>query len=325
MMRKTLQTQRTRGSHGLIGRQTGLRYQMHVLSAVAPRETTVLVCGESGTGKELLAREIHARSKRSAGPFVPVDCTTVTGSLFESQLFGHVKGAFTGASTDTLGLIRSADGGTLFLDEVGELRPELQGKLLRVLQDRLVLPVGGVQPFPADIRVIAATNCSLEAMVHQGAFREDLYYRLAVVCLQLPPLRQRPEDIGPLAYHFLDAIAAFYQEPGKRFTRRAVAALRAYRWPGNVRELANAIERAFVLCSDETIDVDALPGAVRGSTAPADSDHTLDAIERGAIEEAMRETGWIRSQAAAILGIDPRRLKRMMARLHVSAPGKGAP
>src|SRR6476659_7551043 len=216
---------------------------------IAPRSATVLIEGETGVGKEVAARRIHALSPRAGQSFVPVDCTVFSTELMESQLFGHVKGAFTGAVAAALGFVRCADRGTLFLDEIGELPLAVQAKLLRCIQERTVVPVGGVEPIPVDLRIIAATHRDLAAMVREGRFRQDLYFRLNVVRLKIPPLRERRDEILPLARHFVDDIACAYDEPLKVLSPSAEDALIRYEWPGNVRELRNAIERAFLFCT----------------------------------------------------------------------------
>src|SRR4051812_2344950 len=233
------------------------------IGLIAPRSATVLIEGETGVGKEVAARQIHNLSPRAKNPFVPVDCTVFSTELMESQLFGHVKGAFTGAVAAALGFVRCADHGTLFLDEIGELPLAVQAKLLRCIQERTVVPVGGVEPIPVDLRIIAATHRDLAAMVREGRFRQDLYFRLNVVRLTIQPLRVRRDEIRPLAKHFISDIASAYDEPVKTLSGAAEDALVRYDWPGNVRELRNAIERAFLFCADRTIDVVHLPEEVR--------------------------------------------------------------
>ena len=285
------------------------------MQAVGQRETTVLVGGESGTGKELVARRLHALSARHGRPFVPVDCTTLRGSMLESQLFGHVKGAFTGAHQSTLGFIRAAHGGTLFLDEIGDLPPEVQAKLLRCIQERVVIPLGAVHGVPVDVRIIVATHCDLEQMVREGGFREDLYFRLNVVQLRVPPLRERMEDVLPLAEHFLQRWAQLYDEPARRLTEPAGAALMAYDWPGNVRELENAIEHACALCGGTSVAVEHLPQRVRDAEVHSITDVgqgvlPLDVAERNLILKALRLANGNRSQAARLLNIRRQRLYR---------------
>src|SRR5688572_29072759 len=231
----------------LVGDSPTFRDLKKIVAGVAARRSTVMLLGETGSGKEMLARFVHQSSQRSAKPFIPVDCSSLTDNLFESELFGHVRGAFTGASRDSLGFIRAADGGTLFLDEIGELGAGTQAKLLRVLQERRVVPVGETRGRPVDIRVVAATHRDLTGMVRDGTFRQDLYFRLNVVTLRLPSLRERREDVLPLARHFLQLQAELYDEPVRQLAPDAAAALRAYDWPGNVREVANVMEQAHVL------------------------------------------------------------------------------
>ncbi len=231
--------------------------------AVGRRVCTVLVRGETGSGKELVARQIHARSARAKRPFVPVDCTAFSSTLFESQFFGHVKGAFAGAAGAALGFFRAADGGTLFLDEIGELPLPIQAKLLRCIQDRAVVPLGAVDSIPVDVRLIAATHRDLAQMVEQGQFREDLYSRLNVVCVDVPPLRERRTDVAALAEHFLAQIAELHKKPKKVLSSEVVAVLETYDWPGNVRELENAIEHACAFCTEKVIRPSDLPEGIR--------------------------------------------------------------
>jgi len=228
------------------------------IGVVAAHPSSVLVMGPSGTGKELIARAVHGASSRRRRPFIPVDCAVTTGTLFASHMFGHVKGAFTGAMTATLGCFRAADGGTIFLDEIGEMEPELQAKLLRVLQQRVVVPVGSHQEIPVDVRVLAATNRDLAAEVAAGRFREDLYYRLNVVAIRTVPLRDRPEDIPILAAAYLAEFSARYGMPMCSLSAEALDVLRAYAWPGNVRELQNVLERAVMFAVGEEIEPRAL-------------------------------------------------------------------
>ena len=311
-----------RSGSGLVGQSSCVRDLQSLIEAVSTRACTVLIQGESGVGKELVAREIHAASPRAAGAFVPVDCATLQGSLFESQVFGHVKGAFTGADEATIGFIRVADRGTLFLDEIGDLQLPLQGKLLRCIQERAVVPLGGVTPIPVDVRILAATHRDLRGMVQTGEFREDLYFRLAVVCMEVPPLRERPDDIIRMAYYFLDALSDFYEEGRKRLTPEAKRRLKAYPWPGNVRELANAMDHAYVLSrSDRMIEVDVLPRhlVTAGLSIAQPGSGTLAQAEREVILAALKKADHVKSRAAALLAIDVRRLNRLMSRLHIAA------
>jgi transcriptional regulator with PAS, ATPase and Fis domain len=304
----------------LVGDSPAFAVARHVAAQVAARQSTILILGETGTGKELMARMIHARSPRAARPFIPVDCSSLAEGLFESELFGHVRGAFTGASRDSLGFIRAADGGTLFLDEIGELAASTQAKLLRVLQERRVVPVGETRGRPVDIRVVAATHRDLGAMVRDGQFRQDLYFRLNVVTLRLPPLRERSEDVLPLARHFLCLQAELYDEPLKRIAPDAGDALRAYDWPGNVREVANVMEQAHVLATGECVELDDLPPHLRQRFVVREllSDLRLEDVERRTILEALRRTKFCKAAAARLLGLNIQRLNRRIARLGIS-------
>ena len=307
-----------------VGVSSALGSIREIAESIAARRCTVLLLGETGSGKEMLARHIHANSDRAAKPFVPVDCSALTDTLFESQLFGHTRGAFTGAVRDSLGFIRSADGGTVLLDEIGELSLVQQAKLLRVIQERSVVPVGDARPRPVDVRFICATHRDLRRMVSEGTFREDLYFRLNVITLHLPPLRERPQDVLPLARHFLADQADLYGEPCRSIAADAVEVLKAYPWPGNVRELANAIEHAHVLARGEAITVDDLPERIRAHAAGAGQgltqtgDLCLVDLERRAILEAMRRTKNNKAAAARILGLNIQRLGRKLEKFGVA-------
>lgn len=301
----------------LVGRSPAMATVREVATDVARRRSTVMIFGETGSGKEVVARHVHAHSDRAGGPFIPVDCTTLTEGLFESEMFGHVRGAFTGAVRDSLGIVRSADGGTLFLDELGELSLAMQAKLLRVLQDRQVTPVGDRRPRLVDVRVVCATHRDLGEMVRAGRFREDLYYRLNVVVVQVPPLRARLEDVADLARHFLKVQADVYDEPVKRLAPDAVAALTAYGWPGNVRELANVMEHAHVLTRGESITAADLPPRLLTTTAEVvntslDADVHLPTIERHAIGKALRRCANNKAAASRLLGLNIQRLNRRL-------------
>ena len=307
----------------IVGNSNAISVVRDVATSIAPRRSTVMLLGETGTGKEMLARHIHAQSERANKPFIPVDCSSMTESLFESQLFGHIKGAFTGAVRESLGFIRAADGGTLFIDEVGELPLVLQAKLLRVLQERCVVPVGDVKPRPVDVRVITATHRDLSAMVRAGTFREDLYFRLNVVVLQVPPLRERPDDVVPLAQHFLAVQADLYDEPAKALSPEAAELLRQHPWPGNVRELANVIEHAHVLASAGVIRAADLPVRLRQlaeSQVATPSDLRLIDVERRTIAEALNRANFCKAAASRMLGINIQRLNRRIRSLGIHLP-----
>lgn len=314
---RSMQPERHCGSL-LIGPSEPTRKVRAHIARVAPRPATVLLEGETGVGKELAAREIHRLSRRGDQPFVPVDCTALASPLIESQLFGHEKGAFTGAVSATLGFIRCADGGTLFLDEIGELPLDVQAKLLRCIQERSVVPVGGVNHVPVDVRIVAATHRDLAAMVREESFRQDLYFRLNVVRLNITPLRERPEDIAPLAVHFLEDIARSYEEPIKALAQAARDVLVRYDWPGNARELRNAMERAHLFCGDRSIDVAHLPKEVRegglasseGAKSAADAFPSLAESERLLIARALKVTSGNQSEAARLLRVERHRLRR---------------
>ncbi len=289
------------------------------IQALARHDCTVLVQGESGTGKELAACQIHEKSARCGGPFVPVDCTTLRDTLLESQLFGHVRGAFTGADRSTIGFFRAADGGTIFLDEIGELDPVNQAKLLRAIQDHAVVPLGQVQPVHINVRVIAATHRDLRAMVAEGRFRQDLYYRLRVACLRIPSLRERIEDIPMLIEHALVELCALYRRPPMVMDDDAMHLLQSHDWPGNVRELLNAIEHAMVFASGgDTIRVQDLPQEIhQGSVGDGQGVERivpLEQLERDLIRRTLHLTGGNQSRAATLLSIERHRLHRRIVR-----------
>ncbi len=267
------------------------------IELVAAHQSSVLILGPSGTGKELIARAVHATGKRAAKPFIPVDCAVTTGTLFASHMFGHVKGSFTGATSSTLGCFRAADGGTIFLDEIGEMELELQAKLLRVLQQRTVVPVGSHDEIPVDVRVVAATNRDLGREVGQGRFREDLYYRLNVVTIRTLPLRDRPEDVPVLAARYLAELAARHGMPLCTLSPAALDVLQAYAWPGNVRELENVLERAVMFSSGDEIDPEALSGfMVNGGDVaaaagpPQSAPHDLSQLAQAAAQGILSTT-----------------------------------
>jgi transcriptional regulator with GAF, ATPase, and Fis domain len=306
--------------HGLVGESPGLRRVYEVITRAAPTAATVLILGESGTGKELAARAIHRASRRSAKPFVAINCATLSETLLESELFGHERGAFTGAVERKTGKLEVADGGTLFLDEVGEMPPQLQARLLRVLQERAFERVGSTRPIQVDIRLIAATNRDLLKAIAAGGFRSDLYYRLNVVSITLPPLRERREDIPLLASHFAALHGRTVRGREVGISPEARALLVRYDWPGNVRELGNAVERAVVLGVDDTIRPGDLPETLL-ETAPAGDVPTtrfhdaLNDLKRRLIVEAVRESGGTITKAAERLGLHPNHLHRLITTL----------
>lgn len=302
----------------IIGTSEALKNVFSVVEKVADTNASVLIEGESGTGKELIARAIHFQSRRAAQPFLAVNCGALPESLLESELFGHTKGAFTGAFADKKGLFRSTGGGTLFLDEIGEMPTSLQVKLLRALQEHEVTPVGASAPVKFDARIIAATNKNLETEVAENRFREDLFYRLNVIEINLPPLRARREDIPLLAKYFVGKIAKQQNAPEKSIAPEAMSALLRHEWQGNVRQLENAIERAFILSSDR-IELENLPpkirtGAKESSDASESSRATLEDIERRYILETLKSVGEDKTAAAEILGIDLSTLYRKLKR-----------
>jgi two-component system response regulator FlrC len=285
------------------------------LTRVARTEATVLLLGESGVGKEVAARAIHRWSPRAAGPFVALNCAAVPESLIESELFGHEKGAFSGAVAQRRGRVEHASGGTFFLDEVGELRIDLQAKLLRLLQERTFERVGGHRTLAAEVRWVAASNCDLEAMIRDGSFREDLYHRLAAFPVRLPPLRERREDILPLAGVLLGEVCRDLKRPPLELSERARAELLGAPWPGNIRQLRNVLERAAILCDGPVIEeVDVPPAGAGVTSAPL----ALDSLERDAIVRALAVTEGNRRRAAQALGIGLRTLYEKLKRYGIS-------
>jgi two-component system response regulator AtoC len=290
-----------------------------LVARVAPTSATVLVVGESGTGKELVARAIHSHSSRASTAFVPVNCTALSESLLESELFGHARGAFTGAIAAKRGLFEMADGGTLFLDEIGDMGPKMQAQLLRTLQDGEVRPVGSSESIKVDVRLVCATNRDLEADVKTGRFREDLYFRINVVTVKLPPLRERSSDIPILVTHFLAKVARREGRSEASISREALELLCNYQWPGNVRELENAIERAVAVAKGNVVLPSDLPADVSGGAPPApagiiDDRPTLSELERRYIALVLAECGGNKKKAAERLGIDRRTLYRALER-----------
>jgi two-component system response regulator HydG len=316
------------GSGGLLGDAPAFRAVLETLRQAAPTSATVLLGGESGTGKELAARLVHDLSPRASGPFVPLNCAAIPEGLLESELFGHEKGAFTGAVARKQGRLERADRGTLFLDEIGDMPAAVQVKLLRFLQDGVLERVGGTESLRVDVRVVAATNKDLAAEVKAGRFREDLFYRLDVVSVRLPPLRERRDDVLPLASFFLRHVAGGLPKHVTGFTPPAAAALEGYAWPGNVRELQHAVERAVILTRGDVIDVGDLPDAIRaaaqpGAEAPSGAAGApivippgtpMDEVERLVIRRTLEQTRGDKNLAAQILGIAARTIYRKLDR-----------
>ncbi|MGI9090348.1 MAG: sigma-54-dependent transcriptional regulator [Gemmatimonadaceae bacterium] len=302
-----------------IGQSASWLEVLHLAEVVAPTDSTILIQGESGTGKEVIARYIHQTSARANGPFLSINCGALPEGLLESELFGHVKGSFTGAVKDKTGLFAAASTGTFFLDEVGEMAPSTQVKLLRTLQQREVLPVGAIEAIPVDARVVAATNRDLERDVKTGQFRSDLFYRLNVIAIHLPPLRDRRDDIPLLAEAFLARHSS--ADRVRTLSPAAMSILCDYAWPGNVRELENALERAVIITPNDTIEPSALPERVvsrAGERLVRDLEHaepTLDVIERAYIKWVLEAQGGNKTRAADILGIDPSTLHRKLQKM----------
>jgi DNA-binding NtrC family response regulator len=304
-----------------IGGSKAFLQVVELAETVAPTDSTILISGESGTGKEVLARYIHSLSARAEDPFFSINCGALPESLLESELFGHVMGSFTGAVKDKEGLLVAARGGTFFLDEIGEMTPALQVKLLRALQEREVFPVGATEPTAVDVRVIAATNRDLEEEIRRGAFRSDLYYRLNVIALHVPPLRERMDDIPMLAHHFLHRLSADEpEEEGLVLSDQTRDLLMEYDWPGNVRELENALERASVVRASGELLPDDLPERVREAPPPMlvedrlPPNPSMEVIERAYISWVLRAEGGNKTRAAEVLGIDPSTLYRKLNR-----------
>ncbi|NWG00812.1 MAG: sigma-54-dependent Fis family transcriptional regulator [Thermoanaerobaculaceae bacterium] len=320
--------QRLEGIDNLVWRGPAMGSVIELVRRAAPSRSNILLTGESGTGKELLARAIHQLSPRAAGPFVVVNTGSVPTDLLESTLFGHVRGAFTGAVAARRGLFEVADGGTIFLDEIGTITPQTQAKLLRVIQEREFIPVGGEHTVKVDVRLIAATNADLRAMVADGTFREDLYYRLNVITIELPPLRARKEDIPALASHFLRRCGEENGKPNLQLSPEALDVLLAFDWPGNVRQLENVIERAVVLSTGDTIGVDLLPDEVRSPGAVAaplvppdgiDLKRAVNDYTRALIEASLSRCGGVQRRAAQMLRVRPSTLNEMIRRLGIAA------
>ncbi len=314
------------GFEGIVGRSRPMEELFERMRVVAPAPSTVLIVGDSGTGKELVANAIHQNSPVADGPFVPVNCGAIPGEILESELFGHERGAFTGAHQRRIGLIETASGGTLFLDEISELSPELQVKLLRVLEDHTVMRVGGSTRIPVDFRLVAATNRNLERWVEEGRFREDLYYRLKVVILRIPALRQRPDDIPLLVQHFLEHFNRELKRSVSGVQPSVLGALKRYPWPGNVRELRNLMESLVLFSHGEEIALEDLPSEYRLPTsAPVTESgewtpRTMADIEREAILRTLQFTGGHRAKAAQLLEIGLRTLQRKLKEYGENVP-----
>jgi two-component system response regulator HydG len=324
---------RTSAMGDLIGRSAAMRDLFALIRKAANSRSSVLITGESGTGKEVVARTLHFTGPRASRPFVPINCTAIPEGLLESELFGHVRGAFTGAHTAKSGLFEKAHGGTLFLDEIGDMGPGLQSKLLRVLQDREIRPVGGTTSVKVDVRIVAATHKDLEREIEAGRFREDLFYRLNVIPIHIPPLRERPDDIPALVEAFLRR----HDESGRRsFSQAAMDRLIACPWRGNARELENAVERALTLCDSDVVGAEDLPLGVTGEEPPKPADASflegaarehmsLHDLEERYIDEVLRATGGNKVRAAQILGIDRKTLYRRAERRRAEERGPSEP
>lgn len=322
------------GFDNIIGNSTRMQDVYKLIRKVAPTDSTVLIRGESGTGKELIARAIHFNSPRKKRPFVPVDCGVLAQELLESELFGHVKGSFTGAIVTKPGLFEIADGGSIFLDEIGDINPNIQSKLLRVIQEKEFTPVGGVKPKKADLRFIVATNKDLEKLVEERQFREDLFYRLNVVSITIPLLKERKDDIPLLAYHFLKKYTKEMNKNIKSISVDAMNMLIAYSWPGNVRQLENVIERAIVMAEGDTITTDHLPFAVRSEIAhpdtpiPKSSDElkeikkklresSVESIEKSFILDALTRNDWNITRSAKDVGMQRPNFQVLMKKYNI--------
>jgi two-component system NtrC family response regulator len=330
---KRLKTELTDRSdfRSLVGSSAAMEKVFQIVTKVADTEASVLITGESGTGKELIARSIHAGSSRKNGPFEAINCAAIPRDLLESELFGHVKGAFTGAVKDKTGKFQLADGGTLFLDEVGELPLELQPKLLRALQERTIVPVGGTKEHKLDVRIVTATNLDIEAAMTNGIFREDLYYRLAVIPIHLPPLRLRRDDIPLLLRHFCIKHCA----GNVSFDKQSLAQLSTYSWPGNVRELENLVERLLIMRNTDIISSDDLPEKIRiGVAIPRtisdqnciinlpDEGYSLEQLEREIVLQALERNNWNQTAAARFLQIPRHTLIYRMEKYEIVPPEK---
>jgi DNA-binding NtrC family response regulator len=322
-LRIQLQELRSAGSSGLdtiVAESPATRHALDLVRRSALVDSSVLIRGESGTGKELLAQALHLGGPRRDGPFVAINCSAIPETLLESQLFGHRRGSFTDAREDRRGLFLEAERGSLFLDEIGDMPPALQSKLLRVIQEREIHPIGAPAPVPVDVRIVAATHRNLEQLVQDGAFRQDLYYRLNVIEIRVPPLRERPEDLVPLVAHFLRKHGARLGRPGVTVAPQAMGAMRRHAWPGNVRELENVIERALVLGRDDVIRPEDLPESLRArpTTGDASEVRLLADVERDQILRALRRVNGNKAAAARLLGLDRKTLYRRLQQYGLS-------
>jgi len=312
------------GSPTIIGASPAMRRVLELVEAVSGTDATVLIRGESGTGKELVARAIHNQSPRRYNPMVVVNCGALAEGVLESELFGHEKGAFTGAQYRHKGKFEMADGGTIFLDEIGAITKKVQVELLRVLEDKVVTRVGGQTPIPVDFRVVAATNQNLEVMVETGDFREDLFWRLNVFTIEIPPLRQRPGDVPLLAEHFLGQFCLSMNRRASTITPEAIEVLSTYSWPGNVRELENAIERAIVVGKECVVHSEDLPVRVRGGEERGAAGSSLADVERDHIQSMLEGMDWNISKAADALGVDRGTLYNKIKKYGLQRPPDGA-
>lgn len=311
---------RVSASHGLVGESRAMVRIGEFISKAALTSATVLISGESGTGKELVARAIHYRSKRAAAPFVPVNCGAIPEELLESELFGHIKGAFTGATETRAGFFQTADGGTIFLDEISETSLSMQVKLLRVLQDKEVCMIGSTRTRKVDVRILASTNKDLSALVKKGLFREDLFYRINVIMVDLPPLREREDDIFLLIRHFAKKFAEELGRPAPMFSDGALQVLRKYHWPGNVRELENIVQRLIVMTDGDIIDVPDLPSLMRFSARQTVTlNRTLAEVEAEYIRSVLLSVNNNKTSAAKILGIDRKTLREKLQKVKLSS------
>jgi transcriptional regulator with GAF, ATPase, and Fis domain len=313
---RTLRRQLRSASQGeMIGGSSKMKAVFKILERVAPTDLSLLVLGETGTGKELVAREVHRLSTRRDGPFVPINCGAIPETLLESELFGHKKGSFTGALVDKIGKVEAANGGTLFLDEIGEMPMQLQVKLLRVLQERVIERVGDITPRPVDIRLVAATNKDLVSMIRDGRFREDLYYRLNELTVSLPALRERGEDIGVLAQYFLNKYREQYNGAAKGFTNQGLLAMNHYAWPGNVRELENRVKKAVIMSDRALLNPDDLGLEGTDKRHIVALDEAAEKFKTDYIRQVLELNNWNKAQTARDLGVDPRTVFRYIERM----------